>query len=582
MGRDKVPPEVEWQFDALDLRPVERWLSTLRTLLIAAGEERAITTSSRPPQRIVDSFLDTDDWRMARAGFIVRTRRRGRDDEITLKATGAAPAGGPPQHLQVTETLPEDGVDGLGTAGPVGRRVHAVAGRRPLRPVLQARTRRRSFSLRVGPEDAGEIALDDTLLVVGNGQRPMQLRRVEVVLRPEWAGALRAIVEQFRAACGLQPATLSPFEAGLLALGVVIPGPPDLGATEIGAGSTMGELAYAVLRRQLTVLRATEPGTRLGEDPEELHDMRVATRRLRAALDLFVDVLPVRARTFRAELGWLAGVLGVVRDLDVQLQTQTAMTEPGQPDPWAELTALLLEEREVGRSEMLAALDSVRFERLMSGMAAMVQQGPLRRPAAIRLPAQLSVPDLIETRHGAVVKAARRARRSGKAADFHRLRIRCKRLRYSLEFSADLYGGGTNRFTRQLTALQDQLGLLQDAEVAMARLADLAAANVDLPAATVFMMGGVAEQHRREMSRLLRQLPKEVSRVGGRAWQDLASAMEDGRTRLLAQVPPVRRVLRALPVPSAPADAGTVEARPMPSLVLTEAQPAQLERESPA
>ena len=74
-----------------------------------------------------------------------------------------------------------------------------------------------------------------------------------------------------------------------------------------------------MLRRQLGVLREKEPGTRLGEDIEELHDMRVATRRLRAALALFSTVLPVRAQTFREELGWLGRVLGAVRDLDVQL-----------------------------------------------------------------------------------------------------------------------------------------------------------------------------------------------------------------------------------------------------------------------
>ena len=80
----------------------------------------------------------------------------------------------------------------------------------------------------------------------------------------------------------------------------------------------MGELAFAVVRRQLAVLRDKEPGTRLGEDPEELHDMRVATRRLRAALALFAGVLPVRAQTYREELGWLGRLLGEVRDLDVQ------------------------------------------------------------------------------------------------------------------------------------------------------------------------------------------------------------------------------------------------------------------------
>ncbi len=168
------------------------------------------------------------------------------------------------------------------------------------------------------------------------------------------------------AAC--KPATLSKFEAGLLAIGAVIPGPPDLGPTTSGPNDSLGELAYSVVRRQLAVLRNKEPGTRFGEDPEELHDMRVATRRLRAAMDLFIEVLPVRARTFREELGWAAGVLGHVRDLDVQLEAQKAMSASaaawktifGDPeaDPLGELADLLNRERQSARAEMLAALDS--------------------------------------------------------------------------------------------------------------------------------------------------------------------------------------------------------------------------------
>ena len=128
------------------------------------------------------------------------------------------------------------------------------------------------------------------MIVVGNGQRPMQLRRVEVEVRPEWLDALEPIVEQLRASCGLQPARLSKFEAGLLALGQEIPGiARPRSDRRSPTTSTMGDLAFAVLRRQLAVLREKEPGTRLGEDPEELHDMRVATRRLRAALALFAE-----------------------------------------------------------------------------------------------------------------------------------------------------------------------------------------------------------------------------------------------------------------------------------------------------
>jgi CHAD domain-containing protein len=572
MPREPEPNEIEWQFDALDLRPVERWLAALSTLSVEPYEQTTITASTQAPQRFVDSYLDTDDWRMANAGFVVRTRRHGRRDEITLENAPWAQTDGLRQPLEAREELPASGVGDIGPDGPVGRRLHALAGKKPIRPVLSIRTRRRSFALCIDGSDAAEVALDDTEILVGNGERPMQLRRVAVRVFHEWMDALGPLVLQLRTACGLQPARLSAFEAGLLARGVVIPGPPDLGSTEIGPDMNLGELAYAVLRRQLAVLREKEPGTRLGEDPEELHDMRVATRRLRAALDLFAEVLPIRSRHFRGELGWLAGVLGAVRDLDVQLQAQAAMVEPGQEELWVDLTALLAREREAARAALLAALDSVRWERLVSGMAAMVRQGPLRRATATRVAALVAVPDLVCSRHAAVVKAARRAKRSGEAADFHRLRIRCKRLRYSLEFGAELYDERTNRYTRQLAKLQNQLGLMQDAEVAATRLADLATGNANLPASTIFVMGGVAELHRQEMARLLHHLPAEVSRVGGREWLELTTTMDRGRDRALALVPPARRALRVLPDHTVPDEAGatTSAAAPAPALVRPE------------
>ncbi|HEY1907270.1 MAG TPA: CHAD domain-containing protein, partial [Myxococcaceae bacterium] len=382
----------------------------------------------------------------------------------------------------------------------------------------------------------------------------------------EWVDALEPLVGQLRVTCGLQPATLSKFEAGLLAVGLVIPGPPELGPTEVTAASTMGELGYAVIRRQLAVLGAKEPGTRLGEDPEELHDMRVATRRLRAALDLFAEVLPVRAQTHREELGWLGSVLGAVRDLDVQLQdlgdlsdtqagwSASALHTDGH-DPLTDLFALLQRDREKARTDMLAALDSVRWERLFAGLCSMVRQGPPRRALATRVPAAIGMPDLVVARHDKVAKAARRARRSGVVSDFHRLRIRCKRLRYSLEFSADVYDGGTARYVRRLTALQDELGLLQDAEVASTRLAELATGEAHLPPATVFVMGALAERDHRSERRLLARLPKMTKRVTGGAWDELVELMEERRADSVAAQPPARRTLRAVPSPPPPAHA---------------------------
>jgi CHAD domain-containing protein len=576
------PVEIEWQFDALDLRPVERWLATLPTLAVEAEGGGPVTALAQTPRRLVDSYLDTDDWRVARAGFVARARHRGRHDEVTMKDMHPAQGDGLRQRLEVTEVLPPGGVGDLGPEGPVGRRLRAIAGTRPLREVLQVRTRRRPFALRVGGVDVAEVALDETVIVVGTGQRPMQLRRVEVEVGPEWIEALEPIVQQLRASCGLRPAQLSKFEAGLLAVGVEIPGSPDLGSTSINPASTMGELAFAVVRRQLAVIRAKEPGTRLGEDPEELHDMRVATRRLRAALSLFAGVLPVRAQVFRAELGWLGRLLGSVRDLDVQLAGLAGMDEEtaawradvsggdGGHDPLADLSDLLQSEREAARAQLLGGLDSMRWERLAKGLAAMAQQGPARRSVATRTPAVIGLPELVVARHDKVAQAAKRAKRTGAVADFHRLRIRCKRLRYSLEFASEVYAGRTTRYVRRLTAVQDELGLMQDAEVASLRLAELATGDTPLPAATVFVMGGVAERHRRDVNRLLRRLPMHASRVGGRAWRDVRALMEDTRAEAEAAEPPVRRTLRAVPsplpevaptaAPAAPADAlnGTV------------------------
>jgi CHAD domain-containing protein len=196
---------------------------------------------------------------------------------------------------------------------------------------------------------------------------------------------------------------------------------------------------------------------------------------------------------------------------------------------------------------MLNGLDSVRWDRLAKGLTAMAQQGPARRSLATRVPAEIGLPELVLRRHHKVRKAAKQAKHSGVVTDFHALRIRCKRLRYALEFGSEVYGGKTSRFVRDLTVLQDDLGEMQDAEVASLQLAELAIGEAHLPAATVFMMGGVAEQYRRHVKRLLKRLPDELPRIEGRAWRELRDLMERRRAEAEAARPPMRTTLRALP-----------------------------------
>ncbi len=563
--------EIEWQFDALDLRPIERWLAalparaselrqagqatSLPAIALSQGSEdssdapadgavTALTALAKPSRRLVDRYLDTDDWRVARAGYVLRTRRHGRHDEATLKSLKPASTAGLRQRQELTELLPSGDIEQLSSDGPVGGRVGAMAGKKSLRQVLEVRTRRRPFSLRIGTQEVAELALDDTT-IVGGDEAPVRLRRVEVEVDPAWITGLEPIVDDLVAACGLRVATLSKFEAGLLGLGLGLPGAPDLGPTTVTPSSTMAEAAFAVIRRHIRQLILREPGTRLGEDVEELHDMRVATRRIRAALDLFQDVLPVRAQTSRQELGWLGSVLGEVRDLDVQLERHVTdraqvaeLLGPVAARELEPLRELLLAERHEARGRMLVALDSERYEQLVDGLESLARSGSARRVPLSRTPAAVAMPELVDQRHRAATKAARRARRTGEAADYHRLRIRCKRLRYCLEFARDVMSGRTDRYVRHLTKLQDTLGRLQDDETAVDQLHKLATSrDPALPPETVYVMGAMAAHYRGDASGLLKRARKRVDVLKGEEWQELTRYMERRRHEATAHGP---------------------------------------------
>jgi len=515
-------------------------------------------------RRLVDVYVDTDDWRMGSAGYVLRVRRRAGRVEMTLKDLSAATKG-LRRRLEVTQPLPASGLSGLDRAGEVGWRVEALAGARTLNQVLEVRTRRRPFDLAIHGERVGELALDDTVIAIGHERRRLRLTRVEVEVQPAWVDAMQPFVERLRRECGLQPATLSKFEAGLMAAGIGIPGPPDLGPVGVSPDSTLGELAYRVLRNQASAMLVHVPGTRLGEDIESLHQMRVATRRMRAGMGMFASVLPVRAGRLRAELGWLAALLGEVRDLDIQLGRFDDWTEemPGDHrEALDELADLLAGHRVQARRALLEALDSRRYDRLVSGLVAMLVQGPSSRSTTGRAPAVTTMPELIEERHRAAGKSARRAKRTGAATDYHRLRIRCKRLRYALEFASGLYDGELKGFVRQMTRLQDALGSMQDAAVASSRLQVIALTEegASLSRAAIFAMGGVAGQYRSEAEHLLGEMPELVQLLKGKEWKRARSLME---LREKAAAPLVRQPTAA----SAEARQIGVVGRARPALV---------------
>src|SRR4028119_1748914 len=176
---------------------------------------------------------------------------------------------------------------------------------------------------------------------------------------------------------GLRQARISKYETGLFAMGLSPEGWADLGPTGVDASLSLGEMAFAVLRRQFVAMRAHEPGTRLGEDPEELHDMRVATRRMRAAIKIFQDALPKRSRWLGEELRHFAGVLGAVRDLDVRSEEVKGLSsgDGEENEARAAVVASLEERRAEARGRMLEALHPEPDGRLPPSLARVPRRG---------------------------------------------------------------------------------------------------------------------------------------------------------------------------------------------------------------
>jgi CHAD domain-containing protein len=129
-----------------------------------------------------------------------------------------------------------------------------------------------------------------------------------------------------------------------------------------------------------------------------------------------------------------------------------------------------------------------------------------------------------------VRKAGNRIGPETPASDYHRLRIRCKRLRYALEFLGELYPGKTQPLISRLVALQNLLGLHQDAEVAIDRLRQLAVSGADgLNPGTIFAMGEIAERLRQGAIELRAQFPTAYARLSGKRWKAFRKVLEDKR-----------------------------------------------------
>jgi CHAD domain-containing protein len=438
------------------------------------------------PRTFTSTYFDTTDRRLFRAGITLRRRVEKRvglwqlelpvdDGRFELEERGG-PAKPPEAFLRLLPAL--------------------LRGGATLDPVAKLRTRRSGVA--VGDRADRVDVVVDTVAVLDGNRVASAFSQAEAEVVAGKGTALPAIAKTLRKA-GARPADRRSELARVVGQEEESPAPES--------GPLEG-LRRLLVEQSRTML-ASDPGVRFGEDPEALHQLRVATRRSRALLRAARGlVAPQWAEPLRAELAWLGGLLGPVRDLDVLLEhldSDAASLEDDDARAFRRLRARLVAERREARDELLEAMVGERYFLLLDALedAANAPAGELATPLS----------EIAAEAFARLRKAVKALPTRPTDAELHAVRIETKRTRYATELAALELGKRGARFVERAKAVQDVIGEHQDACVAEDRLRALALRG---GGRTGLAAGRLVERQRRRKREARRAFPD--------AWRKLQKA----------------------------------------------------------
>jgi CHAD domain-containing protein len=427
------------------------------------------------PRTLDRVLLDSFDRRLRAAGLSADlSTGRAASRTLTLREPGAPPrtadVAPAPRHL--VEELPP---------GPVRDRLAQVLGVRALLQIVRVRSR--TWPVDVLNADAKTVVRLELehAEVAGDGRARAALAP-RVRARPVlgYDKAFERVARELTRQLGLSAAAVPLFDEAAALAGARPAGTSSKVRVKLARGTPAHEAAGAVLSRLADIAEANLPGTLEDLDTEFLHDLRVSVRRARSVLRELRGVHPPDERAhLRAELRWVQGLTGPVRDLDVQLLE------------WAELTAALPTERAADLAplhELLSRRRAAAFRAMRQGLrgrrcaASLVEWRALAAgaPGAAADAPRAGTPieevagDRIRSVYRRMVRDGVRIDDDSPAEALHDLRKRGKELRYLLELFGGLFPDSVVKpMVSALKGLQDVLGRFQDRAVQAEQLRGL-------------------------------------------------------------------------------------------------------------
>ena len=468
-------------------------------LAVDAGFRLPPLKGSRLPARTLTSvYYDTPGLHLARARITLRHRTQGRKSVWQLK-------------LPLECGRREVEMPGQASAPPAELLdllfIH-LQGRR-LGPVATLRARRTGIRMGGSKAHRAEVVLDE-VAVLKESSAVVTFREIEIERLNGDAALVARLEKRLRKAGATDHDGRPKILRGLDLPAPQPPEPPDR------CDPASAHLIY-ILRRQLDTMLSHDPGVRLGADSEDVHEMRVATRRMRSVLRVARPLLePQWEEPLRDKLGWLGRRLGDARDLDVQIayfKGQSKGVKPPDRAAFERFIDHLQQKRNRVQRQLVSHLRRPRYVELINRLVPAV-----REPAFV--PSDVRLHDLA----GKAFKKLRRAVKelgggSASNAKWHGVRIRAKRARYAAELSELCSGQAASRFIDQIKLIQDQLGDIQDAVMAEKHLRRFTSKKA--ARRSVFLAGQMVErqrQRRLEAKMAFSSVWKKVKKCGKQVW----------------------------------------------------------------